>query len=1154
MEGSRSIFHFMDGSPLTFQTYDSSTDRSRLPLAYLTSALDYRKGKDTVFNVLAGANTNLTGAQKELLGWHFKLGHFHISWIQRLTCSASSLIPFKSTTVPINDLPQCAACRYAKATTLPIATSIEKAIASKRDSLKRGHLRPGASVSTDQFVSSIRGRLPHTAGKEKEKERYSGGTVYVDEASGFIKIVNQVSLRAEETITGKHSFERYARTCGVTIAAYRGDNGIFKSATYKADLTRQNQTIQFSGVGAHHQNGVAERCIRTVSEAARSMLIHAALHWPEHVDTSLWPFAMEYATYIYNRLPKKTVGYSPIEIFSGSKQDDTWVKRMRVFGCPAYVLDPAIQDGKKLPRWRPKSRRGQFLGRSPNHASDIGLVRNLNTGFVSAQFHVVYDDFFTTVTSDRDDEAPDTWKILFETSKEMLVEEDDNPPSLHKSWLEPVELEKRKAEERRQVRFRPQPFISSHSSTDNTTNNGEQVESQNRESLVESELTSNAESVDPSQGISMQNDPTEDVPTLQEYLDAEAPELASNEGGNDSEPNSAGWPRTRQFTGTQRVRNRRIYNDDWELGSLFAGVLSLNEQDLCRYQKTVKQQEMRDLDEQGLLHEMYPLTFAAMLENDTPNFGEAMNGPMAEEFYRAMESEMEMLETSMNPWEVVPRIEAKGSNVLDTTWAFKTKRYPDGRVRKYKARICVRGDQQEHGIDFFDTYAPVVGWNTVRLLLILTATLGLATKQVDYTLAFVQAKLDEKDPPIFIEMPRMFEKPGHILKLKRSLYGMRQSPLNFYLHLKRGLEQRGFTQSNLDPFLFYNNNVICLIYVDDCLFFSRNQEEIDQVIADLKKPKNGNHEKYLLDEEDDVAGFLGIHFKKIEDENGNVTKIELTQVGLIRRILVATGLEDCTKITTPSDTKALGKDENGDPAMERWSYASVVGMLLYLASNSRPDIAFAVHQCARFTHCTKRSHERAVKRIVRYLKGTETNGLIIKPTKSLQMDLYADADFAGLWNAEDANDPICTKSRSGILITIGSVPLLWKSKLQTETALSTMESEYIALSHGMRELVAMRALFDELIVMMKLDDSSTTRLSRVFEDNEACRKLASSSMPKMTPRSKHIAVKYHWFREYLDKLNVEILSIDTKEQLADIFTKGLVQKEFQSKRMMVCGW
>ena len=123
-----------------------------------------------------------------------------------------------------------------------------------------------------------------------------------------------------------------------------------------------------------------------------------------------------------------------------------------------------------------------------------------------------------------------------------------------------------------------------------------------------------------------------------------------------------------------------------------------------------------------------------------------------------MEQEMEQLE-SLNPWDVVSRKEAdeRGIKVLPSTWAFKRKRYPNGSVRKLKARFCIRGDRQEEGIDYFETYAPVVSWSTVRLLLVLSVTLGLATKQVDYTLAFVQAGIKEE---VYVEMPKLFEKSG----------------------------------------------------------------------------------------------------------------------------------------------------------------------------------------------------------------------------------------------------------------------------------------------------------------------------------------------------------------------------------------------------------
>ena len=178
-----------------------------------------------------------------------------------------------------------------------------------------------------------------------------------------------------------------------------------------------------------------------------------------------------------------------------------------------------------------------------------------------------------------------------------------------------------------------------------------------------------------------------------------------------------------------------------------------------------------------------------------------MNGPNAEGFWKACEKELDTPE-KMGVWEVVKK--QHWMNILPSTWAFKVKRYPDGLVRGLKSRFCCRGDRQTEGVDFFDAHAPVVNWNAVRLLLILTAQLGLATKQVDYAAAFVHADIDL--PPNYhemstserarqgacVEMPRGFSKEGHVLKLKKSLHGLRQSPRNFFMCLKENLEAVGF--------------------------------------------------------------------------------------------------------------------------------------------------------------------------------------------------------------------------------------------------------------------------------------------------------------------------------------------------------------------------
>jgi hypothetical protein len=226
---------------------------------------------------------------------------------------------------------------------------------------------------------------------------------------------------------------------------------------------------------------------------------------------------------------------------------------------------------------------------------------------------------------------------------------------------------------------------------------------------------------------------------------------------------------------------------------------------------------------------------------------------------------------------------------------------------------------------------------------------------------------------------------------------------------------------------------------------------------------------------------------------------------------------------------------------------------MFLANNSRPDIAFATHQCARFTHNTKQSHATAVKTIVRYLKGTRTRGLIFSPQPNLALDCYVDADFAGLWDIEDPHDPICVKSRTGFVIMLCGCPLLWKSQLQSLVSLSTMEAEYIALSTSMRELVPLRQLVEEIAVALDATERLVVRThSTVFEDNNGA--LALANLPRLTPRSKHIAVRMHWFREHVRSGQIQVVKVDTTAQVADIFTKGLAREIFERVRKLLMGW
>ena len=203
----------------------------------------------------------------------------------------------------------------------------------------------------------------------------------------------------------------------------------------------------------------------------------------------------------------------------------------------------------------------------------------------------------------------------------------------------------------------------------------------------------------------------------------------------------------------------------------------------------------------------------------------------------------------MGVWEVVDR--ESWMNILPSVWAFKKKLYPDGTPRKLKARLCAGGHRQKFGVDYWSTFAPTVSWTTVRLLLILSVQMGLATKQVDYTAAFVHADIDlppdydtrseeaKRQTGAFVDMARGFSEPGKVYKLKKSLYGLHQCPRNFFLFLKAKLEAVGFSQaSEIDSCLFISDKVVCLIYVDDTLLFARNQEDTVSMKSSTSSWKN----------------------------------------------------------------------------------------------------------------------------------------------------------------------------------------------------------------------------------------------------------------------------------------------------------------------------
>jgi hypothetical protein len=430
--------------------------------------------------------------------------------------------------------------------------------------------------------------------------------------------------------------------------------------------------------------------------------------------------------------------------------------------------------------------------------------------------------------------------------------------------------------------------------------------------------------------------------------------------------------------------------------------------------------------------------------------------------------------------------------------------------------------------------------------------LNWKTCSIDFDSAFVQASLVD---PVWVHLPRGFQSAATYttcLKLVKSLYGLTIAPKLWYEHLTNAILALGFQRSSYDQCLFFKIDIMIGVYVDDCGIAAVDDQHIEDLIAGLRA------QGFILHKEGNFETFLGI---SIDRGTANDCRIHLTQKGLIHKVIDYTGMDDCNPNWTPATQAALGADTDNSEKHEdcyAWSYATAVGMLQYLAMNTRPDISFAVSQVSRFTHHPKRSHSTAIKTIVRYLKRTEHQGTYLnqdfyKNADCLKLECFVDADFAGLYKQDPDESPSSAKSRTGYVIRLAGAPLIWKSKLQTEISLSTLESEYSALSQAMRQLIPLRLLIIELMGVLGPRELLMSSIScTVFEDNNGALALATNQ--RITARTKYFHVKWHHFWYAVTAGDIHVVKVSTQDQLADYLTKGLPREVFEHIRKLVQGW
>ena len=826
-------------------------------------------------------------------------------------------------------------------------------------------------------------------------QRLWGCTTFVDHVSDYVYVHLMRDMTLDETLLAKSAWEKVMAQAGRMVKHYHADNGRFADNGFIDSINDSDQKITFCGVGAHHQNGIVENKNKILTQGARTLLLHGMRMWPQMVDEMFWPFALKAVAERLNTLQIDSLGRTPESILHGIDVDDIPVKSFHTLFCPVYVLDARLQSagGAGPPKWEPRSRIGVYLGHSPFHAGSVALVWNPSTGRVSPQFHVVFDDDFSTVSYMEAGTIPPNWKELVEYSSERATAED---VALADTWLN---SSSQNVDEKDRLSD-PFAIVTDHHKRQKTDTTGTTPPKPNQTSASEGESSSPSQTEHSSEtavnsfatsgrkpssaqhgseGTGVLTDTFGDSnPAIDTRShDYQKESLKMPQRQNPRENGLRRSPRLQEKRTSEEMKKRKAHvtfgtaattKVVFGLFSLFAMTSNLTmpkhriNKDATFTQHCMNRfHEVNELYD-GTMNEVHQLMYSTDISsNECFTFKQAMKQDDRLSFIDAMEKEINDHE-SRTHWHVVHRdtLPAK-AKPIKAIWSFKRKRAPDGSLLKHKARMCAHGGMQQWGDSYWETYSPVVNMLTVRLILAIAKIHNLDSKAIDFVLAFPQADLEED---IWMDLPIGFQVDGqteddsdrhYVLKLRANLYGLKQASYNWYEKLKQSLIDRDFKPSDIDPCLYIGNNMIVLTYVDDCIIIGPAIKEIDAFVTSMK---DGN-ENFVLTDEGDIDKFLGIEITQL-DEN----RFKISQPYLIDRIVSLLNLNPdelghrTNPKATPVGKPVLNKDLAGKPRKEDWNYRTAVGMLTYLQGNSRPEISMSVHQTARFCNNPKLSHEK----------------------------------------------------------------------------------------------------------------------------------------------------------------------------------------------------
>ena len=458
---------------------------------------------------------------------------------------------------------------------------------------------------------------------------------------------------------------------------------------------------------------------------------------------------------------------------------------------------------------------------------------------------------------------------------------------------------------------------------------------------------------------------------------------------------------------------------------------------------------------------------------------------------------------------------------------------------RYKARLVAQGFSQRPGIDFEETYSPVVDAITFRFLLSLTISEGLQIRLMDVVTAYLYGSLDSD---IYMKVPDGFKMPESCkskpremfsIKLQRSLYGLKRSGRMWYNRLSEYLLKKRYINDPICPCVFIKRSKsgfsIIAVYVDD-LNIIGTSEELLETVTYLKN-------EFEMKDLGKTKFCLGLQIEHLFEG------VFVHQSTYIEKILKRFNMDKSHPMSSPMVVRSLDvkkdpfrpREDNEEKLGSEIPYLSAIGALMYLANCTRPDLAFSVNLLARFSSSPTRRYWNGVKQVIRYLRGTTDMGLFYSKNSKTELVGYADAGYL--------SDPHKARSQTGYLFTYGDTAISWRSTKQTLTATSSNHAEILAIHEASRECVWLRSLIQHIREKCGLSyiKGSPTVL---YEDNAACIAQIKGGYIK-GDRTKHISPKFFFTHELQQKGDIDVHQIRSSDNLADLFTKALPTSTFE---------